>query len=113
MAETQYLAMRTAAKECIGISRLFAFAACKGIPQSEIIVDNQGAIKMAKRDASGNRTKRIGLMHDLVGDLLNIMTFIINYCSSNGKAADIFPKPFGELLIQKHSSKIRLHNIQL
>lgn len=68
--QAEYLAM-CAAQECTWISRRFAFVTAIAIPQPGILVDNQRAIKMAKNDVSGNRTKHIDLNYHLVRGSFN------------------------------------------
>lgn len=109
-AEAEYLAMGSAAQECIWISRLFNFASGRSTLQPEVYVDNQGSIKMAKNDASGNRTKHIDIKYHLVRDLLNEGKFKLSYCPSNDMVADILTKPLAKVLFQKHYSSLGLQN---
>lgn len=71
MADAEYLEIGFAAQECIWISHLLAFVTDRGITQPEIFVENLGTIRLAEKDASGNRTRDIAPEYSWVRDLLN------------------------------------------
>lgn len=66
-AEVEYVAMEAAAQDFVWTRRIMAFAKrinkCLNPPTN---VENQGAIKLAKRDAGEHRTRHIDNRHHFV-----------------------------------------------
>lgn len=69
--EAEYMAMGAAAQECVRLAWIFQFANSLKDPCRILInVDNLGSVKMAKKDASGNRTKHIDIKYHLLRYML-------------------------------------------
>lgn len=109
-AEAEYMSMGTAAQECVWISQVYSFAngESKESPVS-LYVYNQGSIKMAKNDLSGNRTKHIDIRYHLVRDLLARRKLEVTYCPSEQMIADGLTKPLDRNLFQSFCHGLGLH----
>jgi len=111
-AEAEYLALGSAAQELVWLSRVFAFVVGNGHHSIPVMhVDNQGSIRMAKNDISGNRTKHIDIKHHMVRELLNDNQFELRYCPTAEMAADILTKPLQRVLLEKHSIGIGMKDV--
>ena len=73
-----------------------------------INVDNQAAIKMAKNDASGNRTKHIDIKYHIVRDLVADQSISLRYCPTEEMTADILTKPLGRVAFSRLCDKLGL-----
>ncbi len=77
-----------------------------------ILVDNQGAIKVAKNDSSSTRTIHIDIQYHFVRDSLSKKLFKIDYCPTNGMTADLLTKPLQRLLITRFKQDLGLTKIR-
>lgn len=73
-----------------------------------IMVDNQTAVKTAKTDVGGNRTKQIGIKHHKVTALLSERQFPLEYCSTNDMTGHIATKPLSEITFKNFATEIGL-----
>lgn len=73
------------------------------LTQTQILVDNQTAIKMAKNEASGARTKHCNIRYHFTGDLVKAETIILTYCPSAELIVHILKKLLGKLLFIENS----------
>lgn len=64
-------------------------------------VDNEGSIKMAKNDTSGDRTKHIDMKYHSVRKLLQENQFEFKYCPGTEVTVDFLTKPLGPQLFHK------------
>ncbi len=101
-SEAEYMALSSAAKEAIWLSKIFAVAESESDRRPVLIfVDNQGAIKMSKNDSSSTRTKHIDIQYHFVRDSLAKKLLSIDFCATQEMAADILTKPLARVLLQK------------
>lgn len=107
-AEAEYMALGSAAQECVWLGRILNFAIADRSEIPSLLVDNQGSIRMAKNDISGNRTKHIDIKYHLVRDLLRENHFALKYCASAEMTADIFTKPLDKTLYERFRAKMGL-----
>ena len=111
-AEAEYLALGSAAQELVWLSRVFSFVAGNAEHSIPVMhVDNQGSIKMAKNDISGNRTKHIDIEHHMVREMLHQNQFELRYCPTAEMAADILTKPLQRVLLEKHPIGIGMKDV--
>lgn len=68
-AEAVHMALGLAAQKCVWLGRVYAFVTNGLQPVIKINVDNQGSVKIAKNDISGNRTNYIDIRHHLMRQL--------------------------------------------
>lgn len=73
-------------------------------------VVNQGAIKMARNNASENRTKHIDIRYYLVRDMVEVKKIEISYCLTNKMVADIFTKPLAGVLFKQFQTTLGLQS---
>ncbi len=111
-AEAEYMALAAAVKEAIWFGNIFKFIMSTpdgtAVP---ILVDNQGAIKMAKNDSSSTRTKHIDIQYHFVRDSQSKKLFKIDYCPTNDMTADLLTKPLQRLLIRRFKQDLGLTKI--
>lgn len=105
-ADAEYLALGAAEQECVWHSRMLSFVSGIAVPAPVIKVDNQGAIKMAKNDACGNRTKHIDIKYHLIQDLVLDEKLTLSYCPAENMTADIFAKPLSRVLFEKFRKQL-------
>ena len=108
-AEAEYLALAAAASEAIWLSNIYTFTTSRTCSRLvKILADNQGAIKMAKNDSSGTRTKHIDIKYHFVRDSHAKNLFTLEYCPTTDMAADILTKPLERTLLNKHCKSLGL-----
>ena len=108
-AEAEYMALAAAASEAIWLSNIYTFATSSTSTKLvQILADNQGAIKMAKNDSSGTRTKHIDIKYHFVRDSHAKNLFSLEYCPTTEMAADILTKPLERTLLNKHCTTLGL-----
>lgn len=66
----------------------------------KIEVGNQPAIKMAKNNASSNRTKHTDVKYHLIRSSIDEVKLYLHYCRTNGLVADIFTIPLEKNLFE-------------
>lgn len=77
--KAKYVALSTAALECTQLRRMTAFAGSQNVISAvPINIENQAAIKIAKNDENGNRTKHIIIKNHLIQNLLEDKKVINN-----------------------------------
>lgn len=97
-AVTEYMTLKAAALQCVWIGQNYAFVlGAVNVLQMNLGIDNRGAIKIAKYDASGNRTRHIDIKYHLVWDHITEKRLFTEYCPTSEMAVDIFTK---QLMIQ-------------
>eukprot|EP00171_Calliarthron_tuberculosum_P023718 IDg23718t1 len=102
-SEAEYMALAAAVKEAIWLSRIITFTNSIASPiPVNIFADNQGAIKMARNDASGTRTKHIDIQYHFVRDSLDKGLFSLQFCPTSNMTADILTRPLERILLEKH-----------
>lgn len=83
-SEAEYMALSAAVKEAIWLRNLFQFTRDdSSVSSTTIMVDNQGAIKMAHNDSSGTRTKPIDIQYHFFRDSMSNGLFDIDYCPTS------------------------------
>ena len=106
-AEAEYMALAAAASEAIWLSNIYGFTqVSKNTSLIEVMADNQGAIKMARNDSSGVRTKHIDIKYHFVRDSIAAKLFRIDYCPTTDMAADILTKPLERVLLNRHTGTL-------
>lgn len=111
-SEAEYMALAAAAQEAIWLRNIFRFAQDGStVSPTTIMVDNQGAIKMARNDSSGTRTKHIDIQYHFVRDSLSKELFAIDYCPTTDMTADILTKPLARSLLERHKTRLGLSSI--
>lgn len=111
-SEAEYMALAGAAQESIWLRNLFQFTNVEStVSPTTIKVDNQGAIKMARNDSSGTRTKHIDIQYHFVHDSLSKGLFAIDHCPTDEMTADILTKPLARSLLDRHKKNLGLSSI--
>lgn len=111
-SEAEYMALAAAAQEAIWMRNIFQFTQSNiQVSPTTIRVDNQGAIKMARNDSSGTRTKHIDIQYHFVRDSLSKNLFAVDYCPTADNTADILTKPLLRSLLDRHKRALGLSNV--
>lgn len=91
--ESEYIAVSTAAREAIWLTRLLReFKEEIHLPVT-IFEDNQGCIAMSKNPEHHARTKHIDVKHHFIRDQVAKGSLILEYCTTKEMVADIMTKP--------------------
>ena len=103
--ESEYVATCAAAQEAIYLSRLFNdFIPSKTVVddfQTNIYVDNQGAIGLAKNPVAHNKSKHIDIKYHFLRDIVNKKKIVLNYIQSQFNMADVFTKPATKIKLSR------------
>lgn len=90
--ESEYIAASEGTKEAVWLNRLFSeIAPLKTVPV--LLVDNAGAIKLAKNPSFYKRSKHIDIRYHFVRERIQEGQIMLEYVPSEEQAADILTKP--------------------
>lgn len=87
-----YFALGLVAQKCVWRSVIFSNAVKELVVEPQINVDNQGGIKLAKFNASRNRTKHVDINYHLIRDMLAEKNLCLMACPATNPIEDIFKK---------------------
>ena len=62
-------------------------------PQTDLMVDNQSAIKLIKSGQMNRRSKHIDVRYYFISEVFDQGLFRLEYCPTNEQVADILTKP--------------------
>ena len=91
-AEAEYVALSSAAQECVWMRRLSAELGNPLRASTIVKEDNQSCIAMAKNPQYHERAKHIDIRHHFVRELVGDDTIKLEYCPTNEMVADILTK---------------------
>ena len=91
-AEVEYMALSSAAQECVWMRRLCAELGNPIRGPTIVKEDNQSCIAMAKNPQYHGRVKHIDIKHHFVRELVADSTIKLEYCPTNEMIADILTK---------------------
>ena len=103
--EAEYMALTQAAKEYIWLQQLlFDLGARKHVAAfSNIYIDNQGALALAKNPEFHARTKHIDIQYHFIREHVDTGQTTLAYCPTNAMTADIFTKALPQPAFTKHN----------
>lgn len=105
--EAEYIALNTAGKEGIWLRKLEKDVIGKN-HQLEILEDNQSTIKTAQNFIHNDRSKHIDVRYHWIREKVENEELGLKYCKTDDMAADMFTKPLGRILLQRHKKTIGL-----
>ena len=91
-AEVEYVALSSAAQECIWIKRLNSEFGNMSDGPAVIMEDNQSCIAIAKNPQHHGRSKHIDIKHHFIRELVGNKTIELRYCPIKEMAADFLTK---------------------
>jgi hypothetical protein len=100
-AESELIALTSAAKEAIWFNRLIKEVTGKDQP-FQMLEDNQSTIKFCKNFKLSERTKHIEVRYYFVKEKLEKKELSINYCPTEEMTADILTKPLNSIAFARH-----------
>ena len=99
--EAEYIAGFSCAKESIRLSSLLAeMKGEKELEPQQIFMDNQGAMALAKKSTTTNRSKHIDIRYHFLQDAVAKQKVKLNYIPTQDQLADILTKPLGPTRFQ-------------
>ena len=106
--ESEYIALNEAAKEGIWLNR-FEQKICNNIKPIIIKEDNQSTIKLATNPVYHNRSKHINIKYHWIREKVKNKEILLEYCPTADMPANIFTKPLGRVLFEKHKAFLGIH----
>ena len=91
-AEAEYIALSTAAQECVWFKKLLSELADQPDGPVTILEDNQSSIAMAKNPKFHGRAKHIDVKHHFIREQVTNGLVELRYCPTNEMFADILTK---------------------
>ena len=91
-AEAEYVALSSAAQECIWLQRLLCELGKPLGGPTVILEDNQSSIAMARNPQFHGRAKHIDIKHHFVRERVSDGSIELKYCPTNEMVADILTK---------------------
>jgi len=103
--EAEYMTLTQPTKGSIWLQVLLLdLGARKHIPEiAHILIDNQGALALAKNAEFHARSKHIDIRYYFIRDHLETGKIILSYCLTNENTADIFTKALPGPAFTKHN----------
>ena len=102
--EAEYISLCSGLKEAIWLKRLVSnlkLPAPIGKGPLTIMVDNQGAIDLAKNGSVNRRTKHIDVRFHFCRQAVEDKLVSLKYCPTNVMGADVLTKPLGRLKLEE------------
>ena len=91
-AEAEYVALSSAAQECIWIKRLNSEFGNMSDGPTVIMEDNQSCIAIAKNPQHHGKSKHIDIKHHFIRELVGNKTIELRYCPTKEIVADFLTK---------------------
>ena len=91
-AEAEYVALSSAAQECVWMRRLVAELGNPPGGPTIILEDNQSSIAMAKNPQFHGRAKHIDIKHHFVREQVSAGSIELKYCPTHEMLADVLTK---------------------
>jgi len=91
-AEAEYVALSSAAQECVWMRRLNTELGNPPQGPTTILEDNQSSIAMARNPQYHGRVKHIDIKHHFVREQVSSGTIELKYCPTNEMLADMLTK---------------------
>lgn len=91
-AESEYVALASAAQEAIWMAQLIGDMTAEGAREMEILEDNQSAIEMSSNPKYHGRTKHIDIRHHFIRDQVEQGNVRLTYCPTKEMVADLLTK---------------------
>jgi len=101
--EAEYIALTSASKEGLWLSKLSNDLGNKGKNNVIIYEDNQSTIKTANNIINNERSKHIDVRYHFIREKIENKDITLEYCPTNNMTADILTKPLGKILNTRHS----------
>ena len=108
--EAEYMSLGDATKEALWLrSLLIGLGTINDDFPIPILVDNQGAIHLAKNPLISNRSKHIDIRHHFVREKIVSKLISLQFCPTDNMVADIFTKPLDRIKFSRftHALGIR------
>ena len=102
--EAEYISLCSGLKEAIWLRRLVSnldLTPALGKEPITIMVDNQGAIDLAKNGSVNRRTKHIDVRYHFCRQAVEDKLVTLKYCPTNVMGADVLTKPLGRLKLEE------------
>jgi transposase InsO family protein len=115
--EAEYIAMTAATQEAIWLSRLEKDLRKPSDEQitmpMKINEDNQSAITLASNKIHNDRSKHIDVRYHFIREKIKNKDIKLEYCQTTDMIADIFTKPLGNILFEKHRKSMGLIKMEI
>ncbi|KMQ91779.1 integrase core domain protein [Lasius niger] len=108
--EAEYIAAATAAKEAIWLKRLLLDFGHDCTNASELHVDNQSAIRLARNPEFHKLTKHIDIKYHYIREKVESGELVISYIPSERQLADILTKALSKERFYKLCNYLKLRN---
>jgi hypothetical protein len=105
-AEAEYMAAVEVVKEVMWLQQLLEEVHCKVKQPTEVFIDNQSAIAIAKDDVQHERTKHINIKYHFVKEEVKNENIKLIYIPTEKQRADIFTKALGANLFVKFRNEM-------
>lgn len=110
--EAEYIAMCHAAKEALWLQNFMKELHAQEFmhePQV-LLVDNQGAVALAKNQITSDRSKHIDLKYHFLREKVEEEKLQLRYVESSSNSADLFTKPLSGKMTLKHCENLGVKN---
>ncbi|XP_040078229.1 secreted RxLR effector protein 161-like [Ixodes scapularis] len=113
--EAEYMTMCPATKEVMWLENFMKQLGVDEFLQEPqvLLVDNQGAIVLAKNQVTSERSKHIDLKHFFLREKVEEGKLQLQYNKSSSNSADLFTKALNGRLTLKHCERLGVKNVDV
>ena len=101
--KAEYAALGDGVKEGLFVKAVLSFILPSlSVKSIKVLVDNEGAIKLAANPLSSARTKNIGVRFHFIRELVRTGTIAVEHIPAKEQRADVFTKALAGVIFREH-----------
>ena len=104
--EAEYISLALAAQEIVHCRQLLCDLKEEQDGPTVLLCDNIAAGELVKSETHQQRSKHIAIRYHFIRECVQRKEIKVEWCSGQENAADMFTKPLGRVLFQKHATKL-------
>ena len=107
--EAEYVSLALAAQEIVHCRQLLCDLLEEQCAPTILFCDNVAAGELTKSETHQQRSKHIAIRYHFIRECVQRGEIAVKWCSGQENTADVFTKPLGRVLFQRHVSKLLGH----
>ena len=104
--EAEYVSLALAAQEVVHCRQILEDIKEAQPGPTPLLCDNEAAGELAKSETHQQRSKHIAIRYHFIRECVRRNEVRVQWCSGHDNPADMFTKPLGRILFQKHASHL-------
>lgn len=104
--EAEYISLALAAQEIVHCRQLLCDLQEEQMQPTILLCDNVAAGELCKSETHQQRSKHIAIRYHFIRECVKRGEILVKWCSGQDNVADMFTKPLGRVLFQRHAAKL-------